>query len=80
MNQAHTAKNMRKVTHYPTIGFRGFRSKWINEGKPTAETQAAKLAKDILTRPNPNAFSKELDQKIKDHIKNLPAGDASWYA
>ncbi len=40
MDQAHTAKNMRKVTHYPSIGVRGFRSKWEHEGKPGAADQA----------------------------------------
>ena len=80
MDQAHTAKNMRKVTHYPSIGVRGFRSKWEHEGKPGAAGQAAALAQKILSRPNQNAFSAELDKKVRDHIPNLPAGDAVWYS
>lgn len=79
MVQSHTARNMRKVTHYPTIGVRGFRSKWEHEGKPSAADQASLLAQKILTQPNKNAFSAELDKKIRDHIPGLPAGDAIWY-
>ncbi len=79
MDQPHTAKNMRKVTHYPSIGVRGFRSKWEHEGRPGAADQAYALAKKILTQPNKNAFSAELDKKVRDHIPNLPAGDAVWY-
>ncbi|MDR2302611.1 MAG: trimethylamine methyltransferase family protein [Deltaproteobacteria bacterium] len=75
----HTAKNLRKVTHYPTIGVRGFRSKWINDGKPNAETQAAELAKKILTKPNPNALAADIDKKVRDHIPGLPEGQAYWY-
>ncbi|MDR1677287.1 MAG: trimethylamine methyltransferase family protein [Deltaproteobacteria bacterium] len=75
----HTAKSLRKVTHYPTIGVRGFRSKWITDGKPTAEIQAGELAKKILTKPNPNSLSAEIDQKVRDHIPNLPEGRAYWY-
>ena len=79
MDQAHTAKNMRKVTHYPSIGVRGFRSKWEHEGKPGAADQALALAKKILTQPNKSAFPADLDKKVRDHIPGLPAGDASWY-
>jgi trimethylamine--corrinoid protein Co-methyltransferase len=79
MDQPHTAKNMRKVTLYPSIGVRGFRSKWINEGRPTAADQAARLAEKILTKPNPNAFAAELDEKVRAHVPGLPAGDAVWY-
>ncbi|UQZ91287.1 trimethylamine methyltransferase [Deltaproteobacteria bacterium Smac51] len=79
MDQPHTAKNMRKVTHYPSIGVRGFRSKWEHDGKPCAADQAYALAKKILTQPNKNAFPAELDKKVRDHIPGLPAGDASWY-
>ena len=79
MDQAHTAKNMRKVTHYPSIGVRGFRSKWEHEGKPSAADQAALLAAKILSQPNKNAFSAELDKKVRDHIPGLPDGDAGWY-
>lgn len=79
MDQAHTAKNMRKVIHFPSIGVRGFRSKWENDGKPTAADQAYALAQKILTQPNKNAFSPEVDKKVRDHIPNLPAGDAVWY-
>jgi len=79
MVQPHTAKNMRRVTHYPAIGVRGFRSKWLNEGRPTAADQAATLARKILTRPNSNAFAAELDKKVRDHIPGLPAGDVVWY-
>ncbi len=79
MDQAHTAKNMRRVTHYPSIGVRGFRSKWEHEGKPGAADQALALAKKILTQPNKSAFPADLDKKVRDHIPGLPAGDASWY-
>ena len=79
MDQAHTAKNARKAAHYPKIAVRGFRSKWESDGKPSAEQRAVALAQQIISTPNPNAFSAELDKKIKDHIPNLPAGDASWY-
>ena len=79
MVSAHTAKNMRKVTHYPSIGVRGFRSKWEHEGKPGAASQASDLARKILTQPNKNAFPADLDKKIRDHIPGLPDGDAKWY-
>ncbi|MDR1921659.1 MAG: trimethylamine methyltransferase family protein [Candidatus Adiutrix sp.] len=79
MDQAHTAKNMRKVTHYPSIGVRGFRSKWEHDGKPCAAGQAAALARKILLQPNKNAFSAEIDQKVRAHIPNLPDGNAGWY-
>ena len=79
MDQPHTAKNMRKITHYPSIGVRGFRSKWLGEGRITAADQAEALTRKILTRPNPHAFSAELDKRVRDHIPGLPAGDALWY-
>ncbi len=79
MDQPHTAKNMRKVTHYPSIGVRGFRSKWEHDGKPGAADQAAALAKKILIQPNKSAFAADLDKKVREHIPNLPAGDALWY-
>jgi trimethylamine--corrinoid protein Co-methyltransferase len=79
MDQPHTAKNMRRITHYPSIGVRGGRGKWLGEGRPTAAGQAAALARKILSRPNPHAFSAELDKKVRDHIPGLPAGDAAWY-
>jgi trimethylamine--corrinoid protein Co-methyltransferase len=79
MDQPHTARNMRGVTHYPAIGFRGFRGKWLGEGRPAAAGQAAALARRILARPNPDAFAAELDRKVREHIPNLPAGDAVWY-
>jgi trimethylamine:corrinoid methyltransferase-like protein len=70
---------MRKITHYPSIGVRGFRSKWLGEGRITAADQAEALARKILARPNPHAFSAELDKRVRDHIPGLPAGDAVWY-
>jgi trimethylamine--corrinoid protein Co-methyltransferase len=79
MVSPHTAKNLRKVTHYPTIGVRGFMSKWINDGKPTAAGQAAQLAKRILTKPNPNVLAADIDKKVRDHIPGLPDGQAYWY-
>ena len=79
MDQPHTAKNMRKVTHYPSIGVRGFRSKWEHDGKPNAADQAGALVRRMLSQPNKNAFNAELDKKIRAHIPNLPAGDAAWY-
>jgi trimethylamine--corrinoid protein Co-methyltransferase len=79
MDQSHTAKNMRKVTHYPSIGQRGFRSKWINEGSRTAADQAAALAKKIISQPNAKAFPADLDKKIRDLIPGLPPGQTGWY-
>jgi trimethylamine:corrinoid methyltransferase-like protein len=75
----HTAKNLRKVTHYPSIGVRGFRSKWINDGKPNAAAQAGELAKKILSKPNPNQLAADIDKKVRDHIADLPEGLAYWY-
>jgi trimethylamine--corrinoid protein Co-methyltransferase len=75
----HTAKNLRKVTHYPSIGVRGFRSKWINDGRPNAADQAAALAKKILSKPNPKAFSAEVDRVVREHVPGLPDGLAVWY-
>ncbi|MGL4209054.1 MAG: trimethylamine methyltransferase family protein [Candidatus Adiutrix sp.] len=79
MDQAHTAKNMRKITHYPSIGIRGFRSKWENEGKPQAATQAAAIAEKILKEPNRKTFTEDIDQKIRKLIPNLPDGIAKGY-
>lgn len=79
MSIAHTSRNMRKTAHYPKIAIRDFRSKWETDGRPSTEGLAFEIAKKILTKPNPNAFPPELDEKIKNRFPGLNPKEAGWY-
>lgn len=78
MDLEHTMANMRTTGVLPKIANRDPRGRWEDMGRPDSHARAMKEANKILSKPNPNVFSKELDEKIRAHFPGIVAGDAIW--
>lgn len=78
MDKVHTIKHMRTTALLSKISTREVRRLWEENGRPDAHTRAMKEVKKILTSENPAVFSGEVDTNIRNHFKNLVAGNANW--
>jgi len=78
MDSDHTLQYMKKTALFPKIATREMRDTWIATGGKDAASRALDIARSILGKDNPAAFSNELDQKIRARFEGLVCGNAGW--
>ena len=74
-NQA-TLDNMHTATFLPELADRNLREKWELEGSSTIHQRAMNKALDILSKPNPHAFERSVDERVRAGFEGLVAGDS----
>jgi trimethylamine--corrinoid protein Co-methyltransferase len=71
-----TVKWMKTASLLPRIADREPRTVWESKGALDSHARGLQRARQILSRPNPVAFSAELDKRIRIEFPGLVSGDA----
>jgi trimethylamine--corrinoid protein Co-methyltransferase len=72
----HTLERMRTTMYLADVADRDPRQLWMDRGALDSQARALQLAKAILTRDNPAAFSPELDAEIRGAFSGMVSGDS----
>ncbi len=65
IDSQHTLRHMRTATYFPDIASRQSWQKWWDTGKYDTQARALKRVWNILAGDNPDAFSPDVDAKIR---------------
>jgi trimethylamine--corrinoid protein Co-methyltransferase len=71
-----TVKWMKTASLLPRIADREPRTVWESKGALDSHARGLQRARQILSRPNPVAFSAELDKRIRIEFPGLVSGEA----
>ncbi len=78
MQSMHTFGKMRTTAVLPTVATRQMHSDWETKGSLDAGQRAMRQAKQILAKDNPAVLPTAVDQKIREHFRDLVPGNARW--
>jgi trimethylamine--corrinoid protein Co-methyltransferase len=72
----HTLERMRTTMYLADVADRDPRQLWMERGALDSQARALNIAREILTRDNPAAFSPEVDARIRAAFPGMVPGDS----
>jgi len=76
VDRPETFDLMRQTTLLPDMADRNPRESWLQAGAWDIHKRAIEKAREILTEPNADALTAEVDARVRDGLPGLVAGDS----